>query len=60
MSANEPNYPPQTPAGPEGQTIADRPAYAESAPLWRPEVTGGVMAAESVALLKGFFKARRG
>ena len=40
MSANEPNYPPQTPAGPEGQTIADRPAYAESAPLWRPEVTG--------------------
>ena len=27
---------------------------------WRPEVTGGVLAAESAALLKGFFKARRG
>ncbi len=26
----------------------------------RPEVTGGVMAAESSALLKGFFRARRG
>jgi tRNA(Arg) A34 adenosine deaminase TadA len=27
---------------------------------WRPEVIGGVMAAESAALLRGFFKARRG
>ena len=27
---------------------------------WRPEVIGGVHAAESAALLKGFFKARRG
>ena len=26
---------------------------------WRPEVTGGVLAAESGALLKGFFAARR-
>jgi len=27
---------------------------------WRPEVEGGVLAAESAALLKGFFRARRG
>ena len=27
---------------------------------WRPEVEGGVLAAESAALLKGFFSARRG
>ena len=26
---------------------------------WRPEVLGGVLAEESAALLKGFFKARR-
>jgi len=38
MSANEPNYPPQIPARPEGQTTADRTASAESAPLWQPEM----------------------
>ena len=27
---------------------------------WRPTVTGGVLADESAALLKGFFRARRG
>ncbi|MCA3755423.1 MAG: nucleoside deaminase, partial [Phenylobacterium sp.] len=27
---------------------------------WRPEVSGGVLAAESASLLKGFFRARRG
>ncbi|HVY34633.1 MAG TPA: tRNA adenosine(34) deaminase TadA [Caulobacteraceae bacterium] len=27
---------------------------------WRPEVEGGVLAEESAALLKGFFRARRG
>ena len=27
---------------------------------WRPEVSGGVLAAESAGLLKGFFRARRG
>ena len=27
---------------------------------WRPKVEGGVMADQSAALLKGFFKARRG
>jgi tRNA(Arg) A34 adenosine deaminase TadA len=27
---------------------------------WRPDVLGGVLAEESAALLKGFFKARRG
>ena len=26
---------------------------------WRPEVTGGVLAEESSAMLKGFFRARR-
>ena len=26
---------------------------------WRPQVEGGLMAAESSALLKGFFRARR-
>jgi tRNA(adenine34) deaminase len=26
---------------------------------WRPEVTGGVLAEESAAMLRGFFKARR-
>jgi tRNA(Arg) A34 adenosine deaminase TadA len=27
---------------------------------WRPAVTGGVLAAESAVLLRGFFKTRRG
>jgi tRNA(adenine34) deaminase len=27
---------------------------------WRPKVTGGVLSGESAALLRGFFKARRG
>ena len=27
---------------------------------WKPEVEGGVLAEESAALLKGFFRARRG
>ena len=27
---------------------------------WKPDVTGGVLADESAALLKGFFRARRG
>ena len=27
---------------------------------WRPEVSGGVLAAESASLLKGFFRTRRG
>ncbi|MFM8941643.1 MAG: hypothetical protein ACKOEY_17000, partial [Phenylobacterium sp.] len=27
---------------------------------WRPQVDGGVLATESAALLKGFFRARRG
>ncbi len=27
---------------------------------WKPQVEGGVLAAESAALLKGFFRARRG
>ena len=27
---------------------------------WKPEVQGGVLAEESAAMLKGFFRARRG
>jgi tRNA(adenine34) deaminase len=33
--------------------------FAQSTCHWRPEVTGGVLADESAALLKGFFRARR-
>ena len=34
--------------------------FAQPTCHWRPEVTGGVLADESAALLKGFFRARRG
>ncbi len=33
--------------------------FEQSTCHWRPEVTGGVLAEESSAMLKGFFKARR-
>jgi tRNA(Arg) A34 adenosine deaminase TadA len=38
-----------------GPRIFDQPTCH-----WRPVVTGGVMADESAALLRGFFRARRG
>ncbi|KPP80768.1 MAG: tRNA-specific adenosine-34 deaminase [Oceanicaulis sp. HLUCCA04] len=46
---------------PKGGAIAHGPRFFEQ-PIchWRPDVTGGVMADESAALLKAFFKARRG
>ena len=34
--------------------------FAQPTCHWRPEVVGGVLAEESAALLKGFFRARRG
>lgn len=46
---------------PKGGAIAHGPRFFEQPTChWRPDVTGGVMAEESAALLKGFFKARRG
>lgn len=33
--------------------------FAQPTCHWRPEVEGGVLAEESSALLKGFFRARR-
>ena len=34
--------------------------FAQPTCHWRPEVEGGLLADESAALLRGFFKARRG
>ncbi|MCC5980595.1 MAG: nucleoside deaminase, partial [Oceanicaulis sp.] len=46
---------------PKGGAIAHGPRFFEQPTChWRPEVTGGVLAEESAALLKGFFRARRG
>jgi len=46
---------------PKGGAIAHGPHFFEQPTChWRPEVKGGVMAEQSAALLKGFFKARRG
>jgi tRNA(Arg) A34 adenosine deaminase TadA len=46
---------------PKGGAIAHGPRFFEQPTChWRPDVTGGVMAEDSAALLKGFFKARRG
>lgn len=46
---------------PKGGAIAHGPRFFEQPTChWRPDVTGGVMADDSAALLKGFFKARRG
>ena len=45
---------------PKGGAIVHGPRFfAQPTCHWRPEVTGGVMARESAALLRGFFKARR-
>lgn len=46
---------------PKGGAIAHGPRFFDQPTChWRPEVTGGVLAEESAALLKAFFKARRG
>jgi tRNA(Arg) A34 adenosine deaminase TadA len=46
---------------PKGGAIAHGPRFFEQPTChWRPGVTGGVLADESAALLKRFFRARRG
>lgn len=45
---------------PKGGAVVHGPRFFEQPTChWRPEVTGGVLALESSALLKGFFQARR-
>lgn len=44
----------------KGGAVVNGPRFFEQSTChWRPEVTGGVLAEESSAMLKGFFKARR-
>lgn len=46
---------------PKGGAVLHGPRLFEQPTIhWRPDVTGGVMADESAALLKGFFRERRG
>ena len=42
-----------------GAVVSGGRFFEQATCHWRPEVTGGVLAEESGALLKGFFKARR-
>jgi tRNA(Arg) A34 adenosine deaminase TadA len=45
---------------PKGGAVAHGPRFfAQATCHWRPEVTGGVLAAESAELLRGFFRERR-
>jgi tRNA(Arg) A34 adenosine deaminase TadA len=45
---------------PKGGAVASGPRFFEQPTChWRPEVTGGVLAEESAALLRGFFRSRR-
>ncbi len=43
-----------------GGVINGARVFDQSTCHWRPKVEGGVLAEESAALLKGFFRARRG
>ena len=46
---------------PKGGAVVHGPRFFEQPTChWRPKVEGGVLAEESSALLKGFFRARRG
>ncbi|HEY9218762.1 MAG TPA: tRNA adenosine(34) deaminase TadA [Phenylobacterium sp.] len=46
---------------PKGGAVLHGPRFFEQPTChWRPEVTGGVLAAESADLLRGFFRERRG
>jgi tRNA(adenine34) deaminase len=46
---------------PKGGAIVHGPRFFEQPTChWRPEVTGGVLAEESSAMLKAFFRMRRG
>lgn len=45
---------------PKGGAVVHGPRFfAQPTCHWRPQVEGGVMAEESAALLRGFFRARR-
>ena len=45
---------------PKGGAVVHGPQFfAQPTCHWRPEVEGGVLAAESAELLRGFFRARR-
>jgi len=45
----------------KGGAVLHGPRFFEQPTChWRPEVTGGVLAEESAALLRGFFRERRG
>ena len=45
---------------PKGGAVVSGPRFFEQPTChWRPTVVAGVLADESAALLKGFFKARR-
>jgi tRNA(adenine34) deaminase len=44
----------------KGGAVVNGPRFFDQPTChWRPDVTGGVLAEESAALLRGFFKARR-
>jgi tRNA(Arg) A34 adenosine deaminase TadA len=46
---------------PKGGAVTHGPRFFEQSTChWKPQVLGGVMAEESAALLRGFFRARRG
>jgi tRNA(Arg) A34 adenosine deaminase TadA len=46
---------------PKGGAVVHGPRFFEQPTChWRPAVEGGVLAEESAALLRGFFRARRG
>lgn len=46
---------------PKGGAVLHGPRFFDQPTChWRPQVRGGVLAHESAALLRGFFKARRG
>lgn len=45
---------------PKGGAVVNGPRFFDQPTChWRPEVTGGVLAAESAGLLRDFFRARR-
>jgi len=45
---------------PKGGAVVSGPRFFDQPTChWRPQVTGGVLAEESAALLRGFFRARR-
>lgn len=45
----------------KGGAVASGPRFFEQPTChWRPAVVAGVLGAESAALLRGFFRARRG